>query len=155
MLDILFRISDGPLGNALIVFGGSFAGLNGLLAQAAPTLEGIPAYLNVAGIAGGLIIAATPLVLRVVDLQRLKDENRKKDEENRRKNHHIRNVIQSARLKDAENRKLREFIVRQSLAHKFKVPEWFYGEDMGPITPDTGDHPLILTPDPDAEPDER
>lgn len=149
MLDILFKFSDSLAGNALIVGGGLFAGLNGLLAQAAPTLEGIPAYLNVAGIAGGLIIAATPLVLRVVDLQRLKEDNRKKD-------HYIRGVQNAARLKDLENRKLREFIVRSARVHDYDLPEWFYSEDIGPVAPDTGNHPLLIkTPDPDAETDDR
>lgn len=140
MLHRVFTLSD-----LVLLIGGSISFVSGVIgklvafAQTDPIMAGGTTVAMVAG----LVAAITPLVLRVVDLQRLRDRNR-------RLNAFIQTVEQRSGALDSENRRLREFIVRSSREHDFDLPEWFYAEP--PSNVGTGDHALLLPPGSDEAP---
>lgn len=146
----LLPLIEGPLGNLLAYLGGGLAALAGgirmLIAQADPAGDGMaamPGYLSALGIFGGLVVAVTPLVLRVVDLARLRKALRDA-------RHYLRNVEQQRELTASENRRLRDEFVRASRKYDFDLPAWFYSDP--PAMPGTGDFPLLTdAPDPDAD----
>jgi hypothetical protein len=136
--------------DAILYVSGSAAIVGGLahtvIAQVVP--EAMPAVgisgdriVGIVGVIGGLIGVVTPLVLRVVDLQRLRESLKQH-------RHHARNLEQRIYYLDVENRRMRDTMVRMSRAHNFDLPEWFYSEPTPPTAPPgTGDYP-ILPPDP-------
>jgi hypothetical protein len=124
--------------------------VGGLVAQAVPAPgPGTANALNggtIAAIVVAAITAATPLVLRGVDLVRCKEAIRQY-------RHYARNLENRVNLKDGEIRMLRAELIRAGRKHDFDLPPWFFDHPQPDPNPDPNAPPgpilpPVVTPDP-------
>lgn len=138
LLRTAIGITDGiaVLGGAMLVLGGLAWWPDGVVwAQAAQAAPGAPGEGSAgAAVLVGVVAAVTPLVLRLIDLKRLRDDRRAVIEQNRRL--------------QADLNRLRRWAVQVAIKHQEPLPDGFFGAV--PIDPTVG---RDADPEPEPEPE--